>query len=228
MTNENNNINALVADDEDPTVELEIPFFVQDQSSVMESDAKTCNSEQAAEDEPTSGITVSELQSDLRSRKKTISHLQYDIQQLHTKWLGLETEISAREAQTEQLNNELSSSREAIVRKEKLLKKRDQKIKALKTEIRQRADNYHQLTTRVEEIQTSAADVPPIAGDGGHPIEDPQRGDLQQRLSRIEEYADSLRQQSQDLIESNASAEREIESLSQRLNDALQENLQLD
>jgi chromosome segregation ATPase len=227
MTNENNNINELVANDDDPTVALEAPVFVQDQSVAIESDAKTYDSEQAAEERSTSGITVSELRSDLSSRKKTISHLQYDIQQLHTKWLGLETEINAREAQTEQLGNELLSSREAVARKERLLKRRDQKIKALKTEIRQRDDNYRQLTRRIEEMQVSATEVSPLASDGGRPIDDTQQGDLQQQLNRTEEYADSLRQQSQDLIRSNARAERDIESLSQRLDDALQKNLQL-
>ena len=132
MTNENNNINELVADDEDPTVELEVLVFEQEQAGASEADAKTYNAGQETEEVSAAGITVSELQSDLLSRKKTINHLQYDIQQLHTKWLGLETEISAREAQTEQLNSELSSSREAIVRKEKLLKKRDRKINSLK------------------------------------------------------------------------------------------------
>jgi chromosome segregation ATPase len=227
MTNENNNINELVADDDEPTVELEAPLFVQDQSLALESDAITCDSEQAAEGESTSGITVSELQSDLRSRKKTISRLQYDIQQLHSKWLGLETEINAREAQTEQLSNELLSSREAVARKEKLLKSRDQKIKALKTEIRQRADSHRQLTRRVEDMQLSATEVSPPSGDSGRPVDDIQQGDLKQQLNRTEEYADLLRQQSQDLIKSNARAERDIESLSQRLDDALQKNLQL-
>lgn len=219
MTNENNNINELVADDDDPTVELEVLLFGQDQSGASEADAKTCNTAQETEEVSASGITVSELQSDLLSRKKTISHLQYDIQQLHTKWLGLETEISAREAQTEQLNSELSSSREALVRKEKLLKKRDRKIKSLKTEIRQRDDNFRQLTVRLEELQVSTA--------GPQPVDELQQGDLQQRLNRTEDYADALRQQSQDLIESGACAEREIEGLAQRLDDALQENMQL-
>lgn len=96
------------------------------------------------------------------------------------------------------------------------------KIKALKAEIRQRDDNYRQLTRRVEEMQLSATEVTPLASDGGHPVGDTQQDDLQQQLSRTEEYADSLRQQSQDLIKSNARAERDIESLSQRLDDALQ------
>ena len=227
MTNEDNNINELVADDDDPTVALEVLPFEQDQSSAIESDAKTYDSEEAAGKDSTSGITVSELQSDLRSRKKTIGHLQYDIQQLHTKWLGLEAEISAREAQTEQLNKELSSTREAVVRKEKLLKKRDRKIKSLKTEIRQRDENYRQLTVRVDGLQLSAAEASSLISDDGHPLEELQQRDLQQRLRRTEEYADSLRQQSQDLIESNSRAEREINSLSQRLDDAMQKNSQL-
>lgn len=226
MTNENNNINELVTDD-DPTLELEVPSFVQDQSGALESDAQTYNSTQASEEEPASGITVSELQSDLSSHKKKIGNLQYDIQQLHTKWLGLETEISAREAQTEILNNELSLSRETVVRKEKLLKKRDQRIKALKTEIRQREENYRQLAVRAEEMQLSATKATRLVSDSGQPVGEPQQSDFQQRLSRTEEYADSLRQQSQDLIESNARAEREIENLSQRLDDALQKNSQL-
>lgn len=219
MTNENNNINELVADDDDPTVELEVLIFGQDQSGASEADEKTYNTEQETEEVSASGITVSELQSDLLSRKKTISHLQYDIQQLHTKWLGLETEINAREVQTEQLNSELSSSRDALVRKEKLLKKRDRKISSLKTEIRQRDDNYRQLTVRLDELQVSTA--------GPQPVDELQQGDLQQRLKHTEDYADALRQQSQDLIESGASAEREIEGLAQRLDEALQKNMQL-
>jgi chromosome segregation ATPase len=227
MTNENNKFNELVADDDDPTVELEAAQFVQDQTDAPESDAKTYDSEQADAEEPTPGITVSELQSDLRSRKKAISHLQYDIQQLHTKWLGLETEIGTREAQAKQLNNELSLSREAVIRKEKLLKKRDQEIKALKTEIRQREDNYRQLSVRVEEMQLLATESAQHFSDSEHPAEEPPQSDLQRRLSRTEEYSDSLRQQSQDLIESNSRAEREVGSLSQRLDEALQKNSQL-
>ena len=219
MTNENNNINELVADDDDPTVELEVLLFGQEQSVASEADAKTYNTDLETEEVSSSGITVSELQSDLLSRKKTISHLQYDIQQLHTRWLGLETEINAREAQTDQLNSELSASREALVRKENLLKKRDRKIKSLKTEIQQRDDNYRQLAVRAEELQVSTA--------APEPVDELQQGGLQQRLDRTEDYADSLRQQSQDLIESGACAEREIEGLVQRLDDALQKNMQL-
>ena len=227
MTNDNNNINVLVADDDDPTVELEIPSFAEGIGSTAEADAKTYDTQEMADKDSSPGITVSELKSDLRSRKKTISQLQYDIQQLHAKWIGLETEISARESQTEQLNHELLSSREALLQEEKLLKKRDQNIKALKTEIRQRDDDYRQLKIRLDESQLSVSDGPPVKQDDEHPAEEPQHGELRQRLSRTEAYADSLRQQSQDLIESNSGAAREIDYLSQRLQDASLRNSQL-
>ena len=212
MTNDNKNINELVADDDDPTVELEIPSFAEDMGSTAEADAKTYDAQEMADEELSPGVTVSELQSDLRSRKKTIGQLQYDIQQLHAKWLGLETEIGARELQTEQLNHELSSSREALLRKEKLLEKRDQDIKALETKNRQ-------LKNRPDESQLPVSDEPPA--------EDLPQGELLQRLSRTEKNADSLRQQSQDLIESISDAEREIDYLSQRLDDASLRNSQL-
>ncbi len=223
MTNENNNINELVADD-DPTVELEIPSFAADGGNTAEAEAKTYDAHHVADADPSLDLTVSELQSDLRSRKKTNSKLQYDIQQLQSKWLGLETEISARELQTEQLNNELSSSQKALERKENLLKKRNQKIKSLKAEIRQRNEEFRQLEKQLDDVQLSATKPPSITPDE----EDKSRqGDLRPQLQRTEEYADTLRQQSQDLIKSNSRAERKIKDLSRRMDDATLRHSQL-
>jgi len=221
MANDNNNINELVADD-DPTVELELRALIEHHDGAAEADLKTFDAENAADEDSNSGVTVTELKSDLRSRKKTISHLQYDIEQLRAKWLGLETEISARESQTAQLNIELSSSRDTVARKDKLLKKRDRTIKTLKSEIRQRDSDYRQLKQRLDTLQLSMTEAVPLAGDPERSI-----GELQQRLHRMEHYADSIRQQSQDLAEFKSHAEREIESLSHRLQDKIQENSEL-
>jgi len=227
MANDNNNINNLVANDDDPTVELEIPSFARD-DFISEVDAKTYNAAKSGDKDPTAGLSVSELESDLRSRKETISRLQYDMDQLHAKWLGLEAEIGARESQTKQLSKELTSSRKAVARKEKLLKKRDRNVKALKAEIRQRDDDYRQLKKRLDEMMLTASDttspledeqIPAVAKKSEQSAED-----LILRLQRTEEYADAIRQQSQDLIESNSRAEREIDSLSNRLAEATQEN----
>jgi chromosome segregation ATPase len=230
MANENNNINELVADDDDPTAELEIPSFAKDDFSA-EADAKTYDAEETGDRDLSAGVTVSELKSDLLSRKKTIGRLQYDIEQLHSKWLGLEAEMGARESQTEQLSEELTSSRAATVRKEKLIKKRDRRVNALKSEIRQRDDEYRQLQNRLDDLMLAAGDSTLSSDDDEDPsldqgFERPAE-DLTSRLRRTEDYADSIRQQFQDQIESISHADREIESLSNRLAETTQQKLQL-
>jgi chromosome segregation ATPase len=223
MANDNNNINELVADDDDPTVELAIPSFARDEFGA-EADAKTFDVEETGSIERSPGVSVSELQSDLRSRKKTINRLQYDIEQLHSKWVGLEAEISARESQTEQLNDELKQSRAAIELNAQQIEKRDSEISALKAEIRQRESEHRQLQNSFDELQRSAEDeqTSTIDGSGHQPAKK-----LIARLHRTEEYADAIRRQSQDLIRSNTHAEREVESLTHQLQETKRQHEQV-
>ncbi|MDH4056584.1 MAG: FHA domain-containing protein [Gammaproteobacteria bacterium] len=232
MANDNKNINDLVAEDDDPTVELQMPLSMLKSDNFAESDAQTYDSKEDADRELPLGVTVSELEFDLESRQKTISRLQYDIQQLHTKWLGLETEIGAREAQTNQLNDEIQSLRENATRKENLIKKRDRNIKALKAEIRQREIDFRQLAARFDGLKlTNAGDA--LRAQNQTPDTEPKHSrdhgtdDLRMRLQQSEKYADSIRQQSQDLIEANTRFEREIANLTKSLSDARDRNLQL-
>ena len=231
MAKDNNNINELVDDDDDPTAEMEIPSFASLDADTSEVGAQTFDANDLNDVGPTSGVSVSELKSTLRSRKKTISRLNYDIQQLHTKWLGLDTEIVAREAQTDRISAELSAALGTVAQKELLIKKRDRKIKSLKSEIRQRDDESRQLFRRLDDLQIKPGDSLPVVDDTGAPPEAPgvryDAEDLQDRLSRTEKYADSIRQRSQDLIESNARAERDIERISQQLDEASQQSLKL-
>ncbi|MBT8068299.1 MAG: FHA domain-containing protein [Gammaproteobacteria bacterium] len=159
MANENKNIKELVSDDDDPTAEFEIPSFqspVDDEGVVadLESDSHTCGLRDADDADLLSAQSIPELQSDLKSRTRTIGQLQYDIQQLRSKWLGLEAEISAREEIVSNLLNENGELTKKIARKEKLLKKRSASIKALKSEIRQREEDRalleEQLATQAE------------------------------------------------------------------------------
>lgn len=221
MANDNNNINELVADDDDPTVELEIPSFARAELGA-EADAITFDSEKSGNNDGSTGVSVSELKSDLRSRKETISRLQYDIEQLHSKWVGLEAEIGARESQTKQLNDELIKFRAAIASNEQLIEKRDLTIDALKSEIRQRESEYRQLQNSRDELQRSA-DEQTSASDETR--QQPAKN-LAARLRRTEEYADTIRIQSQDLIESNVHAEREIELLAQQLHETKRQHEQ--
>lgn len=231
MANDNNNINELVADDDDPTVELKSPAFVEGSDSELEADAQTFDSNNDPDRVSLAGVSVSELKSDLRSRQKTIGKLQFDIEQLHAKWLGLETEIGARESQTDQLNDELEASRDAVARKEKLIKKRDGKIKSLKSEIRSRNEDFHQLTKRFSELQHQADEIAssPSKSDAeaGAPPVELGASELLRKFKHSERYADELRQKTQDLIQANANYERDNAALTQQLDGAKASNREL-
>ena len=198
MANDKKNTNELVADDNDPTAELE-----------SLADTFDFVGQQAAKKE----VSVSELESDLRNRSETIDRLQFDMEQLRAKWSGLETEIKAREEITETLNRELQDSAKKLERKDRLIRKRDQSIKALKAEIRERNDKYGSLEAEliereqiVERLQHELAESP---DDGGDDLTAEQQAgqlasataeirELLLQLERTESYADSMRRQLQE------------------------------
>ena len=187
MANENNKINELVSDDDDPTAELEAVTFRQDHpqhARLSESDDDT--------------FDVAERRS---GDAQTISKLRYDIEQLRAKWLGREAEIRSREEITDALNADLAGTRESLARKEKLLKTRDRTIKSLKTEIRERDEKYRAeisaLETQRDELRARTREIPE------QPYESPaprQTVAVDERLARTEEYADLLRRKLQDLL----------------------------
>jgi len=154
MTNENKNINELVSDDDDPTSELEILSFQRfDVDDVeLESDSNTYGFG-TDEDASSSGQSIPELRSDLERRTQTIGRLQYDIEQLRSKWLGLETEIKAREEIVTDLLRDVDGLRQEVSRKGKLLKKRTKTIKSLKSDIRQRDEAQTSLQKQHAELK---------------------------------------------------------------------------
>jgi len=162
VANESKNINELVSDDEDPTAELEILSIQDDESDdsdgQSESDSHTYGLGNSKRVDSSPGQSIPELQSDLDSRTKTIGKLQYDIQQLRAKWLGLEAEISAREEIVSNLLLETSKLKKKVARKESLLKKRRQSIVDLKSEIQQQNRNYGLLTEKLEKQQSGEAE----------------------------------------------------------------------
>ena len=137
MANEKNNINELVSD-EDPTCELEAITFCPDHPSSV---AVPLESEEH----------TSELERKVGHDAQTISKLQYDIEQLRARWLGLEAEIKAREEVTETLTAELNELRDALALKEDLLRSRDDEIESLKSEIREQADKHRATAASLEE-----------------------------------------------------------------------------
>lgn len=188
MANDKKYMNELVADDEDQTAELEAVTFRRDhplgQGVPQESEDHT-----------------SDFTEHRDSQARTIGRLQYDIEQLRAKWNGLESELSAREELTDNLNTRIDDLRESLSRKEKLLKARDQNIKALKTEIRSRDERHRTATTELkDEIEATrkiVREIPeaPLSALAHDNVEHDEN-----RLARTEAYADSLRRKLQDVL----------------------------
>ncbi len=249
MTNENKKTNELVSDDDDPTTELEALTIRQDFSMTgqdwsSESELNTHDFSELSQ-ETKHGDSVSELESDLQIRSETVDRLQFDIEQLRARWLGLEAEIRAREEITTNLSTELKSSERKLERKEKILLKRDRTIKLLKAEIREREAKFRDSQDLVEEMSLAIQDLE--SGDeairarkqlsrqaGQAASNDALVRELQAQQYKTEEYADELRRQLSDvssdsmqvvnerntLAESLAGAEQKVADLSAELDEA--------
>ena len=232
MANDNKNINELVTDDDDPTAELELPTLQPfDVANELESAASTAGLQNGHATDAADDPAISDLQSDLRARTETIDRLQFDMTQLRAKWLGLDTEIQEREKITRQLNADLLDSGIALRRKKNLLKKRDRKIRALKLEIRERNDSYRLLQEDTEALRdlvaTSTSDETlqseqALAMQAGQIASNEKAiRDLEEHNARVEEYADTLRQQIQDRDAETGEDENTREFLQQRLQEAI-------
>lgn len=204
MANENNKIKELAPDDDGQTAELE---------------ALTCRLDQLVhvEREADADTQIGARTANQQSSQETNSRLRYDFEQLRAKWLGLKTEIKARGEQVGTLNRELSELLDRISRKEKLLKNRDSKIKLLKSEIRQRNEQFRSLSSQFIALQQILAD------DAAPALEDPNAvpgndrnvttDELLQKLTRVERYADSIRQKLQDMIAASSVLQSERDHL---------------
>lgn len=216
MANEKNKINELVADDDDQTAELDAVTFRQDQlphdDGLLESDEHT-----------------SDLGAYRSNDARTIGKLQYDIEQLRARWLGLEAEISAREELTDKLNIDIDSLRESLSRKEKLLKTRDRKIKALKAEIRSRDEHHRTVTAELKEeieaIRKAVREIPepPLSSHAQDTLAHDES-----RLARSEAYADSLRRKLQDVLALQDDLQSERDRMSGTLAQTVEKNRHLE
>ena len=107
MANENKKTNELVDDDDDPTSELEaltdrhlLEFGAVRTDDEAEADANTFDIAELSDD-VTDGKSLDGLKSDLRKRSETIERCSTTSRNCTARWLGLETEIKAREELTD-------------------------------------------------------------------------------------------------------------------------------
>jgi chromosome segregation ATPase len=219
MANNKNKIKELVSDDEDPTAELEALALDTFNDDELEADANTFNFIDERVDEA-DAAAISELKTDLRIRSETITRLQFDIEQLRSKWLGLEAEIKAREEATRNLQADLSKQQETIARKNSLLKKRDRRIRALKSEIRDRETEYRNLTDSADTIAAKLAEHEEALSTGRVASDATEVRELREQLARTEQYADSIRQQLSDVLTSNEDVEELRRKMQSSVDDA--------
>ena len=140
VNNKNNNSGSLAPDlDDDPTAELEALANTHvggtRSGARPESDEHTSSFEEPDE---VDAIPVARLRSDLRRRNESIGKLQYDIEQLRSRWTSLEKEIRAREQQTERLNGELRDVRGQLEEHERQQAGHDQLVAGLRSQLADR------------------------------------------------------------------------------------------
>jgi chromosome segregation ATPase len=79
--------------------------------------------------------TKAELKSEITARSESISRLRFDIQQLRSKWSGLEKEIEAREGLTRKLNRRLSDTQQKLAHAKSVQSARETENDALRANL---------------------------------------------------------------------------------------------
>ena len=154
MANENKNTHDVVAD-EDITAELKELTLQQvltrsAADEPLEDDANTFEFERSPGRPLSNDVEV--LRSDLKSHSNTIGRMQFELEQLRSKWQGLQSEARARAAIGDELNRQVGELREALENRNRQLGKRDRTIRSLKAEIRDREAAHHELEQRNEQL----------------------------------------------------------------------------
>jgi chromosome segregation ATPase len=134
-TMEKNNTKSLVSGiDDDPTAELEIlshSLQSQDADDELEADANTYNCEDDSDGLDHRAGDIESLERGIRERDQSIARLQYDFEQLRSRWNGLDTEIKVREKLTDNLNAELRRARNDLAAMQKKVRDSQERAELL-------------------------------------------------------------------------------------------------
>jgi chromosome segregation ATPase len=145
---------------------------------------------------------------DQRDRSETIDRLQFDIEQLRSRWNGLEAEIKARKELTTGLNRKLDEALVELQRKEQLVQEQEQTITSLQAVIR--CDETRHEDTELERQA------------GRLTCAEAELRELRIQIERTEAYADDMRRQLQERMSLTSRAEDTQEHLQIDLQRAVQ------
>ncbi len=119
MANENKNVKELVSDDQDRTAEFESPAWREAAAGDLtenefDRELEASDFDPNAEPIGYGDSVIRQLKADLRIRTEAIERLQFDIERMRTRRIGLEREVEAREAQTRKLARSVEEANKQI------------------------------------------------------------------------------------------------------------------
>ena len=119
MANDNKNVKELVSDDQERTAELESPTWRDatteaDPEPAFDLDFEAMKFDPAIAPIRNRDAVIQDLKADLRIKTETIDRLQFDVERLRSRRIGLETEVKAREAQTRKLARAVEEANKQI------------------------------------------------------------------------------------------------------------------
>ena len=184
MATDNNNLSSVASETDAATdahtSELEVlSMDLIPTEEELEMDAKTFSMELREETE--SG-EIGTLQSDLRSKDERISNLQFDIEQLRSRWSGLEKEIAAREELTDMLQADLNAANQVLADKDSLLQSAEGELKNLTHELETALESIRAAESRNAELETATARLEKEAARNATTLDD-----LRERLQAAED-----------------------------------------
>ncbi len=158
MTNNNKKFNKLVSEQDDgPTAKLELltgeacAGNEPGQQVEAESDASTFDFARLGSEVDDADETIANLKFDLQARAESISKLQFDIEQLRSRWTGLEKEIIGREEITNTLTADLKIAHKKHSKTEKLIRKREKKIESLTSKLSGHEQSLEESARQIEQ-----------------------------------------------------------------------------
>lgn len=240
MANEKKKINELVASEDDPTFEVEerevdavtarTVGANPGRKAALESDDHTFDVAGLKQGDG-NNIAAEDLRSELLMRAGKAERLQYDFEQLQSKWLGVQAELRTREELSNNLSAELKSVQRELQKSGLRIAERDEAIEKLKSRLRERDQEFRDLQHLLEEVRIAKAELE--SGDevsharsqlmqyeGAMASLQASVSGLRNQHEQTEKYADDLRRQLADLRNESRSAVTEYSALKVELGNA--------
>lgn len=240
MANEKKKINELVVSEDDPTFEVEereVDAITAKnggarpaRSASFESDEHTFDVASLQRDK-SENLAADDLRSELLVRAGKAERLQYDFEQLQSKWLGVQAELRTREELSNNLSAELKSVQRQLKESVHSIAERDEAIDKLKSRLRDRDEEFRNLQNLLQEVRNAKSEL-----ESGDEVSEARSklmqyegaiaslqaavSGLRNQHEQTENYADDLRRQLADLRNESRSAVTEYSALKVELGNA--------